>query len=251
MTNSSCLHRKTASTSHKSGKSVRPGTQVLSTVPITTFTFDLSSYISANTTIRFSVGDNVDDGDVVYVDNFKVGYTTGTSAQNITVNYTENSAVGLSGQVTDVDDTTMAAAAIAVTNAKAGDSLSLTNLAALAALGISVGPGSDATHINLIGAASKANYAAALGLIVFSNSSDNPDTSDRTIAVTVTDVQGGVSNAATTTVHVTAVDDAPVVWAPDLDVLCGNAEQRQHSAECIEVRRCGYRRGRDRHDIVE
>ena len=178
------------------------------------FTFDLSSYISANTTIRFSVGDNVDDGDVVYVDNFKVGYTTGTSAQNITVNYTENSAVGLSGQVTDVDDTTMAAAAIAVTNAKAGDSLSLTNLAALAALGISVGPGSDATHINLIGAASKANYAAALGLIVFSNSSDNPDTSDRTIAVTVTDVQGGVSNAATTTVHVTAVDDPPVVWAP-------------------------------------
>ena len=130
------------------------------------------------------------------------------------MNYTENSAVGLSGQVTDVDDTTMAAAAIAVTNAKAGDSLSLTNLAALAALGISVGPGSDATHINLIGAASKANYAAALGLIVFSNSSDNPDTSDRTIAVTVTDVQGGVSNAATTTVHVTAVDDPPVVWAP-------------------------------------
>ena len=60
------------------------------------FTFDLSSYISANTTIRFSVGDNVDDGDVVYVDNFKVGYTTGSSAQNITVNYTENSAVGLS-----------------------------------------------------------------------------------------------------------------------------------------------------------
>ena len=68
---------------------------------------------------------NVDDGDVVYVDNFKVGYTTGSSAQNITVNYTENSAVGLSGQVTDVDDTTMAAAAIAVTNAKAGDSLSV------------------------------------------------------------------------------------------------------------------------------
>ena len=51
------------------------------------------------------------------------------------------------------------------------------------------------------------------GLIVFSNSSDNPDTSDRTIGVTVTDVQGGVSNAATTTVHVTAVDDAPVMGA--------------------------------------
>jgi hypothetical protein len=37
-----------------------------------TFTFDLTPYISANTTIQFSVGDGVDNGDVVYVDNFQV-----------------------------------------------------------------------------------------------------------------------------------------------------------------------------------
>ena len=45
-----------------------------------TFTFDLTPYISAATTIRFSVGDGVDgDGDggiinddIVYIDNFQV-----------------------------------------------------------------------------------------------------------------------------------------------------------------------------------
>ena len=84
--------------------------------------------ITPNTIVRFSVGDDVDDGDVVYVDNVKMAYTTGSSAPNITVNYTENSAVGLSAAVSDVDDSQMSGAAITVTNAKGGDTLSISNL---------------------------------------------------------------------------------------------------------------------------
>ena len=85
----------------------------------------------------------------------------------------------------------------------------MSNLAALAVLGISVAS-ADASHINLAGSASTANYEAALKLITFSNSSNNPDTSDRIIDVTVTDGHGRVSNTATETVHVTALDSAPV-----------------------------------------
>ena len=63
-----------------------------------TFSYNLlASEITPHTIVRFSVGDDVDDGDVVYVDNVKMAYTTGSSAPNITVNYTENSAVGALG----------------------------------------------------------------------------------------------------------------------------------------------------------
>ena len=189
-----------------------------------TFSYNLlASEITPNTIVRFSVGDDVDDGDVVYVDNVKMAYTTGSSAPNITVNYTENSAVGLSAAVSDVDDSQMSGAAITVTNAKGGDTLSISNLSALAALGITVAPGSDATHLFLTGNTTKANYAAALGLVVFSNTSDNPDTTNRTVTVTVTDAHGGVSDPATVTVHVIAVDDAPVIWAPSSMAFAGTS----------------------------
>jgi VCBS repeat-containing protein len=177
------------------------------------FTFNLpASLISAHTIIQFSVGDNVDDGDVVWVNNFKVAYTTPATTQDLQVTYTENGTpvpISVFSQITDSDDTNMESAAITLTNPKAGDSLSVSNLAALAALGISVGPG-DASHINLTGSASKTNYAAALGLVVFSSSSDNPDTTDRTVSVVVNDGSAN-SNTATATIHVAAVDDAPVV----------------------------------------
>lgn len=178
-----------------------------------TFTFDLTPYISANTTIRFSVGDDVDNGDVVYVDNINItSVTAAPPAVDLTVTYTENGApvpIGVLSQITDIDDTSMRSAAITLTNPHTGDSLAVSNLAALAALGISVAS-ADASHINLTGLASTANYEAALDLIVFSNSSNNPGTSDRIIGVTVTDGHGSVSNTATATVHVVSLDAAPV-----------------------------------------
>ena len=77
--------------------------------------------------LRFSVGDDVDDGDVVYVDNVKLSYAT-TASSTQTINYTENSAVGiLPPQITDVDNNaTIHSATITITNHQANDLLSVT-----------------------------------------------------------------------------------------------------------------------------
>jgi hypothetical protein len=89
------------------------------------FTFELpSSLISANTTIRFSVGDDVDDGDIVYVDNVKVAYSTAATSEDLAVTYTENGAavpVSLFTRIADPDNTHMASATIVLTNKQAGD----------------------------------------------------------------------------------------------------------------------------------
>ena len=91
-----------------------------------TFTFDLTPYISAHTMIQFSVGDDVDDGDIVYVDNFKIAYST-APALNQSVTYTENSAVGVFTQITDVDNGAVVhSAAVTLTNHQANDLLSVT-----------------------------------------------------------------------------------------------------------------------------
>ena len=78
--------------------------------------------------LRFSVGDDVDDGDVVYVDNVKLSYAT-TAVPTQTINYTENSAVGiLPPQITDVDNnaTIYSATVTITTNHQANDLLSVT-----------------------------------------------------------------------------------------------------------------------------
>jgi hypothetical protein len=65
----------------------------------------------------------------------------------------------------------------------------------------------------LSGAASFASYQIALNQVVYSNSSHNPNTSDRTLDIRVTDdpaLANGYSNIATTTIHIQPVDDAPV-----------------------------------------
>jgi VCBS repeat-containing protein len=172
-----------------------------------TFTFDLTPYISAHTIIQFSVGDDVDDGDIVYVDNFKIAYST-APALNQSVTYTENSAVGVFTHITDVDNGAVVhSAAVTLTNHQANDLLSVTG--ALPA-GISASSYNAITGVlTLTGTASLADYQTALSHILFSNTGDNPNTTDRALTVTVNDGLAD-SSLATTTIHVTAIDDAPV-----------------------------------------
>src|SRR5258708_18705489 len=62
----------------------------------------------------------------------------------------------------------------------------------------------------LTGSSSVANYQAALDSITYFNNSDNPSGLDRTVSYTVND--GSLnSNTSTSTVHVTPVNDPPVV----------------------------------------
>ena len=204
-----------------------------------TFTFDLTPYISANTTIRFSVGDDVDNGDVVYVDNVNFTYTTAAApAVNVTVTYTENGVpvpIGVLSQITDVDDSNMQSATITLINHQATDLLAVSGTLPTGITASSYNATTGVLTLTATGPVTKAAFQTALSQIVFSSSSDNPDTSDRTINVTVTDAHGNASNTATATVHVVALNDAPVIWVARLyDFFRGDTKQRQHSPEHIK-----------------
>ena len=164
--------------------------------------------------LRFSVGDDVDDGDVVYVDNVKLSYAT-TASSTQTINYTENSAVGiLPPQITDVDNNaTVHSATVTITNHQANDLLSVTG----SLPGGIIASSYDSTTgvLTLTGTTTLANYQDALSHILFSNTSDNPSTVDRSLTITVNDGLAD-SNVATTTIHVTAVDDLPFATADNV-----------------------------------
>jgi VCBS repeat-containing protein len=181
------------------------------------FHFDLS--LPAGQTIqsiavRFSVGDDVDDGDIVYVDNVKLSYPT-TAASTQTINYTENSAVGLlPPQITDADhNATIQSAKIQLTDHQVNDLLSITG--ALPG-SISASSYNAATGVlTLSGTASLADYQNALSHILFSNTGDDPSTADRHLTITVNDGLAD-SNLVTTTIHVTSVNDPPVATADNV-----------------------------------
>ncbi len=179
------------------------------------FNFDLSSPDAITVVaLRFSVGDDVDDGDVVYVDNVKLSYAT-TASSTQTINYTENSAVGiLPPQITDVDNNaTIHSATITITNHQANDLLSVTG--SLPG-GIIASSYDSATGVfTLTGTTTLTNYQDALSHILFSNTSDNPGMVDRSLTITVNDGLAD-SNVATTTIHVTAIDDLPFATADNV-----------------------------------
>ncbi|MFT3857957.1 MAG: cadherin domain-containing protein [Aquabacterium sp.] len=65
--------------------------------------------------------------------------------------------------------------------------------------------------LSLTGTDTAANYQTVLRTITYSNSSDNPTTTSRTITVVAADPYGGSGTAATCTMAITAVNDAPVI----------------------------------------
>jgi hypothetical protein len=128
-----------------------------------------------------------------------VGYTSGGSAPTIDAGLT----------ISDVDSQDLASATVSIGGFVSGDALNFTNQN-----GITGSYDSSTGILTLSGAASVADYQAALRTITFSSSSQNPtsfgaDTS-RTISWTVNDGSSD-STAVTSTVAVTAVDSAPVV----------------------------------------
>jgi VCBS repeat-containing protein len=126
-----------------------------------------------------------------------------------TGHFTEN---GASVAVADTDDfiftsnTEIVGATITLTDAHPGDSLSYDNSVG----GISASTTSSAGTITLTlsGERPAASYQTALQHVFFSNSSDNPDPSDRHISVLVTD-EVTTSNTAVDVISVTPVNDPP------------------------------------------
>ncbi|WP_018149666.1 tandem-95 repeat protein, partial [Leeia oryzae] len=138
--------------------------------------------------------------------------SSGQTGSNFVTTFTENGAgVAIADSdisITDVDSANMQGATITLTNAKAGDQLSVGNLSSLGITATITG-----NVVTLSGAASLANYQAAIKLISFSNTTENPDTTQRDITVVVSDGANS-SNTAHAYVNVIAVNDAPVNTVP-------------------------------------
>ncbi|HVR38155.1 MAG TPA: hypothetical protein VMU84_03610, partial [Thermoanaerobaculia bacterium] len=122
--------------------------------------------------------------------------------------FTENGAAvnpAATANIVDVDDANMESATIQITgNFQSGaDVLAFVNTVNIS--GSFVGD-----TLTLTGSDTKAAYIAALQSITYTNTSENPSTSPRTLTWTVNDGTDP-SNAQTTTITVNATNDAPVL----------------------------------------
>jgi hypothetical protein len=99
-------------------------------------------------------------------------------------------------------------ATIVLTNAKAGDSLSIAGALPDGIDGTIDTSVAGQVTVHLVNTASLADYQTAIGQIRFGNSSNAPDNSDRDIKVSVSD-DGIDSNAAHATVHVIIGNGTP------------------------------------------
>ena len=177
-------------------------------------TLDLSAYAGQTVSLRFL---SDEDGSVIttfWLDDVSL---TGTAvvapvvtASVGTTAHTENVplAVDTGITVTDADSATMASGTVTVGSGyTAGqDVLAFTNQN-----GIS---GSySAPTLTLTGSATTANWQTALRSITYNNTSDTPNTGNRTINFVVNDGSSN-SNTGAKTVSVAAVNDAPVNSVP-------------------------------------
>ncbi len=166
--------------------------------------YDISSYASSNVQVQFmptsSRATAIVNFDNVRIDASTVNYTA--------ANFIENGApvaIASSGSViSDAATSTISSATISISNYQAGDLLSYDNFVAGISASFSGGT------LTLAGAATQAQYATALQHVFYSSSSDNPSTVNRNINVAIKDSLNNFSNAAVTTIGVTAVNDAPV-----------------------------------------
>ncbi len=126
--------------------------------------------------------------------------------------YTENDgpvAITSAMTITDVDDTHIESAIVAITGNyhSSEDLLSFTNQN-----GITGSYNSSTGTWTLTGSATLAQYEAAIRSITYTNNSEHPDTTTRTISFTVNDGDAN-SNTVTRDITITRVNDAPIANA--------------------------------------
>jgi hypothetical protein len=132
------------------------------------------------------------------------------------LSYTENAAATVVNPVltvADIDNTTLASATVTVTNYATGEDV-LGLVSVPATMGNVTGlfdAGTGILTLTSIGnTATKAQWQAALRAVTYLNSSDNPSTVSRQVAFTVNDGLSS-SNSVSTTINLTAVNDAPIL----------------------------------------
>ncbi|HYE85703.1 MAG TPA: VCBS domain-containing protein, partial [Vicinamibacterales bacterium] len=132
-----------------------------------------------------------------------------------TVGYTENGAgmvINPTVTVSDVDSAGLASAAITLTNVKAGDVLAFTNDGStMGNIAVSSSLAGELTLTSAGNTATAAEWQAALRSVTFSNTSESPDTTQRSVTFRVNDGAANSNLLANRTVDITSVNDAPVV----------------------------------------
>jgi Ca2+-binding RTX toxin-like protein len=133
------------------------------------------------------------------------------TATNSALAYTENATIAIDSGITvsDVDSSNLASAIIRITSgfASAQDTLAFTNQN-----GITGSYNSSTGVLTLTGSATIANYQTALRSITYTNSSDNPSLTPRTVSFLVNDGTAN-STAVTRNINITAVNNPPVAAA--------------------------------------
>ena len=155
-----------------------------------------------------------DQGSLFFDKQLTIGVTNVNEAPVITttstaLSYIENATTVIDSAITisDVDSVNLASATISITSGfvSSQDILSFTNQN-----GITGSYNSTTGVLSLTGAATVANYQTALRSVTYRNSSDNPNTTTRTISFQVND--GGLNSSFTSrNVTITSVNDVPVV----------------------------------------
>ncbi|MGF6690620.1 VCBS repeat-containing protein [Metapseudomonas resinovorans] len=177
--------------------------------PYATFKYQVSdgALYSNEASVTIKV-DPVNDKPLLDLDDNDSSGATGANYQS---SYTEGgpavAIADLDTRVTDVDDSNIESATIVLTNAKAGDVLSLGTLSGGISGVVNTSVAGKIT-VTLTGSATKAAYETAIESIRYSNSSNTPDTTPRNLTVVVND--GNLnSNVAESRINVSAVDNAP------------------------------------------
>ncbi|MBG1269058.1 beta strand repeat-containing protein, partial [Nostoc sp. WHI] len=151
-------------------------------------------------------------GNGIYAQLYRSGVPpTITSTSVSALAYTENATTAIDSAITvsDVDSPNLASATVSISSgfASAQDTLAFTNQN-----GITGSYNSNTGVLTLTGSATVANYQTALRSITYTNSSDNPNLTPRTISFLVND---GAANSTVVSrnINITAVNDAPVATA--------------------------------------
>ncbi|MDZ8109755.1 MAG: putative Ig domain-containing protein [Nostoc sp. DedQUE12a] len=134
-----------------------------------------------------------------------------TSGSASALPYTENATIAIDSAITvsDTDSSNLVSATISITSGffSGQDTLAFTNQN-----GITGSYNSSTGVLTLTGSATIANYQTALRSITYTNSSDNPTATPRTVSFVVNDGTAN-STAVTRNINITVVNDAPVITA--------------------------------------
>ncbi|OYD96612.1 hypothetical protein CDG76_07505 [Nostoc sp. 'Peltigera membranacea cyanobiont' 210A] len=161
-------------------------------------------------TVSFVVNDGTDNSTVVTrnINITAVNNVPIATASNSALAYTENATTAIDSGITvsDVDSANLASATVRISSGfiSAQDTLAFTNQN-----GIAGSYNSTTGVLTLTGSSTVANYQAALRSITYTNNSDNPSLTPRTISFIVNDGAAN-STAITRDINITAVNDAPV-----------------------------------------